>query len=200
MKRFKGKKGMICLFILMALVIGYYYYLSNHNAPKEKEVELTAVQDVLLRNLENDYPPTPKEVIKYYSELTKCVHNEDTTEEEMDALASKILELYDSELAANNPKDQFIADLKNEVTEFKKNDYEITSYAVASSTDVDFYEVDGFSFARLRGTYYIRVKNKVQSTKNIFLLRMDEQEHWKIYGWKQEQRKQAETESGTESE
>ena len=106
----KAKKVIIVI-IMVALVGGYYFYLSNYGN-KEAETVVTAVQDVLLKDLENDYPPTPREVLKYYSDITKCLYNENYTAEQLEQMADKLLALFDEELAANNPRDQYIMDLK----------------------------------------------------------------------------------------
>lgn len=127
----KAKKAIIVV-ILVALVGGYYFYLSNYNG-KEEETVVTAVQDVLLKNLDDDYPPTPREVLKYYSDITKCLYNEEYTESQLEQMADKLLALFDTELAENNPRDQYIMDLKNEVKEFEENGYTIMSYTVSKA-------------------------------------------------------------------
>ena len=71
-------KIVIVIGVLVVLLGGYYFYLSNYKMPEEETV-ITKVQEVLLKNLDTDYPPTPREVIKYYSEITKCLYNETYT-------------------------------------------------------------------------------------------------------------------------
>ena len=71
----KGKKSKITaqatvvFVILIVAVVGYYCYLVNHYDDAAAETTLTAVENVLVRDLENNYPPTPKEVIRYYNEI-----------------------------------------------------------------------------------------------------------------------------------
>ena len=107
MKRFRGKKGIIILVMMMVLVIGYFYYLSNRTVSSDNKTatvnteKISPVATVLLRNLDINYPATPKEVVKYYAELTKVLYNEEYTDEEFQALAVKIQQLYDPELVAN---------------------------------------------------------------------------------------------------
>ena len=62
MKRFKGTQGMLILIVLVCAVVGFYYYLANRATTREEadNVAVTKVQDVLLKNLERNYPPTPK--------------------------------------------------------------------------------------------------------------------------------------------
>lgn len=185
MKRFKTPRGAFFLLLAMGCVL-LAYYLINLRIEKSKPedyVQLTAVQEVLSRNLTTNYPQTPKEVIKYYSEITKCFYNEKWTEEELYALAMKAQELYDHDLVANKTEGQYLSDLKSEIQSFKEKEYHISSYGTSSSTDVYDFTEDGYKFARLYCTYNIRVGTVMQPIEEIFLLRMDSEGHWKIYGW-----------------
>lgn len=54
------------------LVVGYYAYLSGTHRTEQQEAVMSEIDTVLSRNLENNYPSTPKEVVKYYNDLMKC--------------------------------------------------------------------------------------------------------------------------------
>lgn len=184
MKRFKTPRGNFFLLLAIAFVVVACFLLNwkiERNRPKGDT--LTAVQNVLLRDLDKHYPPTPKEVVKYYSEITKCFYNETYTEEELHALAAKAKELYDDELAENKDNAQYLKDLKSEITAFKESKRAISDYATSPSTDVNFFQEDGYDFARLYCTYYVRKGTAMEQTDEVFLLRLDEKKHWKIYGW-----------------
>lgn len=185
MKRFKTPRGIFFLCLAVGCVL-LAYYMINTKAEKSKPedyVKLTKVQEVLSRNLATNYPQTPKEVIKYYSEITKCFYNEEYTEEELYDLAMKAMELYDHDLVANNAEEEYLMKLKSEIQTFKANGYSISSYNTSSSTDVYEFMDDGFQFARLYCTYSVRMGTVMQPVEEIFLLRMDMDGHWKIYGW-----------------
>ena len=64
MKKFKMSTSIIIIVVSVTVIVGAYVLISNYLSKDEgpTEIEITAVQNVLLRNLENDYPPTPKEV------------------------------------------------------------------------------------------------------------------------------------------
>jgi len=185
MKRFKTPRGAFFLLLAVCCVL-LAYYLMNVKAEKSKPedyVKLTKVQEILSRDLETNYPQTPKEVVKYYSDLTQCFYNETYTEEELYDLAMKAMELYDHDLAANKTEEEYLKDLKSEIQAFKDNGQSISSYSTSSSTDVYYFEDDGFEFARLYCTYNMRIGTVMQPVEEIFLLRMDLEGHWKIYGW-----------------
>lgn len=177
------KSGAIILVLVLAMV-GYYYYLSNRQKEKDQEdTKLTVVQELLMRDLKNNYPPTVKEVIKYYSELTKCFYNEQYTDEELEQLAAKARELYDDELKENNDWSKYIIQLQSEISDFKGKSIRVSSYSLPASTDVYEFRENGSEFARIYCTYLLSSGSEKRSVEEIFLLRKDEDGHWKIFGW-----------------
>ena len=189
MKKATGTRALVFCAVMVLLVVGYYYYLSNRNVPQPEEAVpeeevLTPTQEVLLRNLDTNYPPTPREVVKYFSEITQCFYNEEYTEEEIDALGLKIRELYDDELVENQTEENYLASLKFDIEEFKKYNRTISSYAPSSSVDVDTFSEDGYDWARLYCIYGIKQGELLYNSNIVFVLRKDGQGHYKIYGWK----------------
>ena len=91
----KGPKSAAVLAVMVITVFALYYYLVNKVERSDPEVETSAVEDVLLKNLETDYPATVREVIKYYNEIMSCYYGENPTDEELKKLADKAMELYD---------------------------------------------------------------------------------------------------------
>lgn len=176
-------KFVIIMICLVLLLVGFYAHLTNKEKESKKEAELTVVQETLSRDMENYYPPTPKEVIKYYNQIMKCYYNEICTDEEIDALGQRARELYDAELLEANELGTYMIRLRADIKEFKEKKRFITNTSVAASTSVDFFEEDGFSFARIVCIYNILEGDTNKPTKQVYLLRRDEEMRWKIYGW-----------------
>ena len=176
-------KNVIIIVILAALVGGYFLYLSNKKV-EQKDTTVTAVQNVILRNLETDYPPSPKEVVKYYSDISKCLYNETYTDEQFEQMADKLLGIYDDELVQSNPREQYIKSLRSDVDSFLSNKYSIVSYTPSVSTDVEYDTVDGRECAKLYCTYSIKSGADYVKSKQVFLLRREtDTKHWKIMGF-----------------
>ncbi len=180
-------KGIVVVIILAILVLLYYHHLSNRQAPPSEEeyVQSSRVQEVLSRNLTVNYPPTPKEVIRYYSEITKCFYNEEYTEEELIALAEQAQGLYDDELIANKSQEQYLEDLREDILEFDETKCTIGAYSISSSVDIENskFTQDGYEWAKVYCYYTLYQGTETLSTTELFLLRKDEDGHWKIYGW-----------------
>lgn len=182
-KNGNANRNLIIVAVLIMVVVGYYCYLVNRSNEDAQNDDLTPVQEVLIRDLDNNYPPTPKEVIKYYNEIMKCYYNEDCSFEEIEDLGQKARELYDDELLEHNEWGTYIITLTAEINAFKEAEKKLTSCSVAASTDVDFFDADGYSFARISCGYTVLKGKTSNSTLQIYLLRKDENGHWKIYGW-----------------
>lgn len=173
----------IVLIILIAGVVGVYAYLSSRSRSVADQASMTNVEKVLSRDLSYDYPPTPKELLKYYNEIQKCFYNENCSDGEIEELVNRARELYDEELLANNELGVHIMSLKAEIKDYKDHKRVITAVSVAASTNVDFFEEDGYEFARIYCGYNVTEGSVTKQVRQIFLLRRDENRRWKIYGW-----------------
>ncbi len=194
-KKMAGKKGVVIFFVLLLLIVGYFYYLSNRpvSQPEEAvpEIEvMTATQRVLARDLSINYPPTPREVVKYYSEITQCFYNEEITDDDIYALGMKARELYDAELVANQTEADYMDSLKFDIQDFRSKSRTIASYEPSSSLDVETFSEDGFEWARLYCNYGVKQGEILYNSNMVFILRKDDTGHYKIYGWKLADEKQ----------
>lgn len=179
----RGPKSAAVLAVMVITVFALYYYLVNKVERSSPEVETTAVQDVLLKNLETDYPPTVREVIKYYNEIMNCYYSENPTDEEVRKLADKAMELYDAELVDYQDEEMYISDLKAEMASFAASETVLSHVALSSSTAVDYYTYNGRDCAQIRCIYTMRQKTNLVTIKEIYVLRKDDEGRWKILGW-----------------
>lgn len=180
----------IILMVVIVGVVALYTFLLNRSSSNADKQKLSSAQLVLSRNLENDYPPSVKEVLKYYTEIEKCFYgfyDEECTDEELEALGMKARELYDDELLAANEVDTYLQKLKADINVFKVNKRRMTVANVGSSTSVDFFEEDGFQFARIYCGYTFLENRNYYNVGVKYLLRQDKNKRWKIYGWENEQ-------------
>ncbi len=179
----KQVRIIIIIIILVAALVGYYAFLSGRNRDRSTEGKMTLIEKVLARDLTNDYPPTPKEVMVYYNDIQKCLYGSEVKEEEIDELGLKMRGLFDTELLAQNEQGNHLLLLRREVEDYKSANRRLISSGTASSTNVDYYTRDGYSFARLLCAYTISDNGVSTTQRMVFLLRKDEDKRWKIYGW-----------------
>lgn len=182
-KKQNGVKSVIIVLILILLVVGYYFYLSNKTKEQREVKTITMVDEALLRNLDRDYPPSPKEVVKYYAELTKCFYDGGYTDEQLTQLAAKSRELFDEELKSQQSDEAYLNSLKLDIENYAKDKIVISSYSTSSSVDVDYWKDQGREYASLYCMYNIRQGSILMGSNHEFVLRRDDDGHWKILGW-----------------
>lgn len=182
------KKSTIRVTIILVVVIvglvALYAFLLGKAKREIEEASMTPVQSVLSKNLDYDYPATVKEVIKYYTEIEKCLYNEECTDSEVESLGMQARKLYDWELLENNELTDYLVKLKADIKSFRSGKRAISSISVAAATNVDYFSEDGYDFARIHCGYTVKESNGVlKSEGRVYLLRRDENRQWKIYGW-----------------
>ena len=171
--------------LFVSVILGLFIYVNNkpQSGSVEDDVVISNVDNVVLRNLDINYPPTPKEVLKYYSEITMCFYEENLSEEDLVRLAQTARKLYDAELCADITEEEYLASLREDILEFNSLGIVVSGYTVSSSTDVEEFVVDGRECARLYATYRLRQGTEYIYSNEVFIMRKDEDGHWKILGW-----------------
>lgn len=175
--------GIICI----ALVVGYYYHLSNKNTSSDAS-DLTEVQKVTLKNLNGDaYPATPREVIKLYNRIMCCYYNEEYTEEEFQKLADQALALMDEELLANNPPEQYYLRVQADVDTYHEKGRTINNASVCDSNEVKFATIGEDECAYVSASYFVRDDDGFTKSNQNYVLRKNEEEQWKILAFELEE-------------
>lgn len=181
----KTIKTLIVGIVLLALIVGYYFYLSGRNrkTAQDEIMETSLTEDVLARDLEKSYPATPREVMRYYNEIQECYYNEGNDKATIKALMKKSRELFDEELLEENPEEQHFEDLMKEVENFQKNERDIFAWSTDSVDEVQYNTMDEREWASIHSYYTLRTKGLQTKTTELFLMCKSEDGKWKIYGW-----------------
>lgn len=179
----KKNRIIIIILVCVALLVGGYAVWMNYNSTSSEDVELTKVQQLITKDLEKNYPATPREVVKMYNEIITCFYGEEYTEEELEKLIDMTLALMDDELAANNPKEEYLKRAKADIAAFEQAERTIVSYTLPSSNDVEFGTIGDSESAIVQTSYFIREKSSYSKTYQDYLLRKDVDGKWKILGF-----------------
>lgn len=167
--------------VLIGVIVGGYYFFTNQKRTSVEElVELTEVQEVITKDLDANYPATPREVVKYYNRIISCFYNESYTDDELYALGDQARKLFDEELLGNNPRDDYFAALKEDIEDYHDRDRTIVSSTVCDSNDVNFQTVDGDECAYVTSSYFVAEGKLYSRTYQMYVLRKDEDGNWKI--------------------
>ncbi len=170
--------------LCIALIVGYYYYLSHRDKKDvENNTEVGEVEEVLAKDLDKDYPPTPREVVKFYNRILTCFYNEEYEEEQLEELAEQARKLMDQELLNNNPKDVYLSSLKAEIQQYHEREQTLADTTVSSSNEVEYRTVDGQECAYVTASYFVKEGNSYTRNYEEYVLRKDSDKNWKILGY-----------------
>lgn len=173
---------------ILAVVIIYAYF--QITGKKEEQVPKTKIEKLINRNLEGNYPATPREVMKVYGELTRYLYNgneeKKLSDEQLEALLDQVRILYSEELLKENPREEQLERLKMDVADYKKMSKTIMSYTVQQSSQIQFGKLNGHEVAKVVISFTTKASGEQPAkTYERFLLQADAEERWKIVGWEQ---------------
>lgn len=176
------KTGILIIALALIVVICGAFYAVNEKSKKEnqKETVLTEIQKVTTKDLDRDYPQTPREVIKFYNKIVDCYYKDQYTDDELDSLTGQALKLFDDELASANQQDSYKEYVRADVQNYKDQGKTIAQMDVCDSNDVKYVTDSEDQIAYVRASYFIKQDNSYSKTYQEYVLRKDSEEHWKI--------------------
>lgn len=187
----KGKKmaqlaGSLCLVVVIILAVFLFLNQREANSIFSKEDgKNTEAQNILAKDIDRNYPATVREVVRLYSRISQCYHNQVISEEEFKALAEMQRKLFDEEFLENNPLESFTNNLSAEIEAAKAREYTMVTWRVQKQSSVENWQDGDNSFASIVACYTMGAKGEGYTrTFEEFLLREDENNRWKIVGWR----------------
>lgn len=187
----KGKKmaqlaGSLCLVVVIILAVFLFLNQREANSIFSKEDgKNTEAQNILAKDIDRNYPATVREVVRLYSRISQCYHNQVISEEEFKALAEMQRKLFDEEFLENNPLESFTNNLSAEIEAAKAREYTMVTWRVQKQSSVENWQDGDNSFASIVACYTMSAKGEGYTrTFEEFLLREDENDRWKIVGWR----------------
>lgn len=186
MKRSKKStvNTIIVMIVLAGLIFCAFMYITNKEDKEKVEVavEQTEVEKLLAKD--NVYPPTPREVLKRYCRILKCIYSGETTDEEVASLGEQVLNLYSDELLEKNPHDDYMNQLTGEVISYREGKKTVDSYAIDSGDNVITWKENEKEYARILAVFTLKEDSSYVKTCEEFLLEKNESGQWKIVGWR----------------
>lgn len=175
----------VAVICMVAIVVGYYYYLSHKNASvnAEEGVNLTEVESILAKDFTDDYPVTPRSVVKWYNRIITAYYAEDYSDEEFMELADQARMLLDEELLSYNPRENYLLSLIAEIEDYNNRNKVIVSSSVCDTSEVEYATVNGYECAYVSAYYFVREGSTYTRTYEDYCLRKDSDGKWKILTW-----------------
>ena len=179
----KTVKVFCAMLVLSALVIGGFYFLTNHLATTKGSSTSGEVKTLKEKDLDTGYPAIPTEVVKMYNRINKCMYNENLKDDDFDALLDQMRLLFDDDFLEENPRDTQKENFVEDVDNFSKEKKSVVNTAVQENSQVKYQTIDKKECASLVSSYMIKEKGEYVKTYEQFVLRKDSDGKWKIYGW-----------------
>lgn len=176
------KTRIVILAIVIVAAICTAFYIVNNNSKKEsaKEAGLTEIQKITTRNMEKDYPATPREVIKFYNRIVKCYYGRQYSDDELEQLADQALSMFDDDLLKKNQKESYIESVKSDAAQYEEDNKSISQTDVCDSNDVKYMTDNGDDIAYVTASYFIKTGSSYTKTYQEYVLRKDDDGDWKI--------------------
>lgn len=175
-----GLKSIIVVVFCACLCVGYFYYLTQKTSGKEQK--LTEVEMIISQDLENSYPKTAREVIKFYNRILKSYYAKEYTQEQLEQMAEQARLLMDEELRAKNPKEQYLEAVKADISSHEKEEMTISNISLESVNEIEYKTVKGSECAYVDVDYFLKSKKSAQRASQTYILRKDNGGKWRILG------------------
>lgn len=180
----KNAKYAIIALALVALICVGFYFFAESQTPDE--AQLTDIEKVIVKDLEKDYPKTPREVVKFYNRIYKGYYGGEATDDQIKQMSEQMLLLLDGELLELNAKEGYYLRVKEDVEAFKQAKKVLLKTDVSDSNDIRYIDDDKAGstevdkLAYVKASYFVRVDKSFTNTYQEFVLRQDASGKWKI--------------------
>ena len=182
----KYGRTIIVIAVLVALGLGYYYYLANKDTGKDATdiaADTSEVSVLISKDIMANYPESPKDVVNLYARITKAYYDTSLTNEQIEALGKQARLMFDDELKNTQTDADFYEKLKEDIGNYNSTKTRISSYVIQSAAKTKYSTFKDRQNASIALVYYLRQGDKLIDSPTKFTLRKDDDGHWKILFW-----------------
>ena len=181
----KKAKYVIIAIACISVICAAFFLSTQGN--QEDEKNLTEIEKVIVKDLKNNYPKTPREVVKFYNRIVKCYYgSEELTEKQLNDLVDQMLCIMDEDLLLVNSRENYYQSVVQDIAYYKQNKKQLVSTDVCDSNEVKYVtddkdgEGEADKLAYVNASYFMNENGKFGYSYQQFVLREDENGHWKI--------------------
>lgn len=172
--------GIVCICIICA---GFFFFSQKN---KTTETQLTEVEKLTLKDLDESYPKTPREVIKLYNRIVSCFYGEELTDDQLSKLVDQMLAIMDEDLLVLNPREEYYESVVSDIALYESQKKKVVSTDVCDSNEVKYYDnvKEDTSvtekLAYVNASYFLNTDGQFAYSYQQFVLRQDANGKWKI--------------------
>ena len=182
----KYGRTIIVIAVLVALGLGYYYYLANKDTGKDATdiaADTSEVSVLISKDIMANYPESPKDVVNLSARITKAYYDTSLTNEPIEALGKQARLMFDDEVKNTQTDADFYEKLKEDIGNYNSTKTRISSYVIQSAAKTKYSTFKDRQYASIALVYYLRQGDKLIDSPTKFTLRKDDDGHWKILFW-----------------
>lgn len=180
---FEKIKFVIVIAIFVVIFLVYFNHLSNNSSKRKAKVEKSEIEILTGYDMVNDYPKTPRDVVKLHCKFMKTLYKtKDISDEELVVLNQQVRNLYSSELLKYNPENDNLVDLKKNIQKTKDEGYTYQMYELPEASQVTQYTKDSVEYATLEVALTVDTSDGKGYVYERYVL-IKENNQWKIHVW-----------------
>ena len=189
MGAFKGKNAkwltmLVAISVIIVLTfVSYQKKQRQEEMKKEEEASLSKIDEVILKDLDEAYPASVREVIKYYYKVLQCMFNGEATDKQIVQLIDKERALFDKELLKKNEYGTFVKKRNEEISKYEKNDIKLLKFVIEDSEEIRYWQNNKAQMASIKAHIFMTGKKEYKDVYQEYVLRKDKTGKWKILSW-----------------
>jgi hypothetical protein len=168
----------IAIIILIGLGVILYFNSDRLMSTKQDTVKFDKLMSY---NLDEEYPSTPEEVVNIYSQMLHYIYSGKIKEKEMTDIVKEQRKLFGEIMLDNNPFDVQLKRLQADLEGYKQTDRRIIDF---KAQEVASQRTSNTAIIKVV-FYLIEKDNPNINVYQEFVLQKDDDELWKIVGWRE---------------
>lgn len=189
MGAFKGKNAkMLTMLVAIAVVIVLTYVAfqkkqSDKAIQTEEKTSVSEIDNIIMKNLEEEYPASVREVVKYYYKVLQCMFNGQASDKQITKLIDKERALFDKELLKKNEYSEFVKGRNAEIRQYKKSGVKLLKFVIQDSEETKYWQNNNSEMASIKAHIYMTGKKSYKDVYQEYVFRKDNEGKWKILSW-----------------
>lgn len=189
MGAFKGKNAKWLTMLVAVSVVIVLTFVSiqkkqtKEELEKEEKASISKIENVIMRDMEDEYPASVREVVKYYYKVLQCMYNGEATDKEIIKLIDQERAMYDKDLLKKNEYSDFVRGRKKEIKSYERKKIKLLKFVIEDNDEVRYWQNNKSEMASIKAHIFMSGKKKYKDIYQEYVLRKDKNGKWKILSW-----------------
>ena len=189
MGAFRGKNAkMLTMAVAIAVVIvlsygAYEKKQSEKAVQSEEKTAISEIDNIIMKNLEEEYPASVREVVKYYYKVLQSMFNGEASEKQIVKLIDKERALFDDELLKKNEYSKFVKGRNAEIKQYKRKKIKLLKFVIQDSDETKYWQNNKAEMASIKAHIYMTGTKNYTDIYQEYVFRKDDEGKWKILSW-----------------